>query len=121
MPNPDIGRAPGLLRALLVLSSLLLCSTSGAAARETRGNLVLDGVPEHSPRVLATLDGWLTGRSASFQDFLPDGSILITTRFGDADQVHHVAKPGADRRQLTFDIDPAGGASASPASTPRRM
>jgi len=121
MPNPDIGRAPGLLRALLVLSSLLLCSTSGAAARETRGTLVLDGVPEHSPRVLATLDGWLTGRSASFQDFLPDGSILITTRFGDADQVHHVAKPGADRRQLTFDIDPAGGASASPASTPRRM
>jgi len=121
MPYPDTGRAPVLLRALFALTTLLLSSASGAAARETRGNLVLDGVPEHSPRVLATLDGWLSGRSASFQDFLPDGSILVTTRFGDADQVHHVAKPGADRQQLTFDVDPAGGASANPASTARQM
>ncbi|MBM4198402.1 MAG: S9 family peptidase [Gammaproteobacteria bacterium] len=121
MPYPDIGRAPGLLRALFVLTTLLLSSTSGAAARETRSNLVLDGVPEHSPRVLATLDGWLSGRSASFQDFLPDGSILISTRFGDAEQIHHVAKPGADRRQLTFDSDPAASASANPASLARQM
>ncbi|MBM4233072.1 MAG: S9 family peptidase [Gammaproteobacteria bacterium] len=121
MPYPDIGRAPGLLRVLFVVTTLLLSSTSGAAVRETRGNLVLDGVPEHSPRVLATLDGWLSGRSASFQDFLPDGSILISTRFGDADQMHHVAKPGADRRQLTFDIDPAAGASANPAPLTRQM
>ena len=121
MPYPDIGRAPGLLRVLFVLTTLLLSSASGAAARETRGNLVLDGVPEHSPRVLATLDGWLSGRSASFQDFLPDGSILISTRFGDAEQIHHVAKPGADRRQLTFDSDPAASASANPASLARQM
>jgi len=66
MPYPDTGRAPVLLRALFALTTLLLSSASGAAARETRGNLVLDGVPEHSPRVLATLDGWLSGRSASF-------------------------------------------------------
>ncbi|NCW21116.1 MAG: S9 family peptidase, partial [Gammaproteobacteria bacterium] len=71
--------------------------------------------------MLATLDGWLSGRSASFQDFLPDGSILISTRFGDAEQIHHVAKPGADRRQLTFDSDPAASASANPASLARQM
>ena len=105
------------LTLLLVGIALGLTTTPAAAqtpARETRGNLVLEGVPPHSARVLETLDGWLAGRSATFQDFMPDGSILITTRFGDADQVHHVARPGADRTQLTFDADPSGGASASP-------
>jgi len=108
----------------LTLLSAALVLFAGAAhaqspARETRGNLVLEGVPPHSTRALETLDGWLAGRGASFQDFMPDGSILITTRFGDADQVHHVARPGAARTQLTFDIDPAGGASANPASESR--
>lgn len=90
-----------------------------SAARETRGNLVIEGIPPHSTRALGTLDGWLAGRGASFQDFLPDGSILITTRFGDTDQIHHVARPGTARTQLTFDIDPAGGVSASPAAESR--
>jgi len=108
----------------LTLLSAALVLFAGAAhaqspARETRGNLVLEGIPPHSTRALETLDGWLAGRGASFQDFMPDGSILITTRFGDADQVHHVARPGAARTQLTFDIDPAGGASANPASESR--
>ncbi len=89
--------------------------TAAVPVRETRGNLLLEGVPAHSPRVLATLDGWLAGRSASFQDFLADGSLLITTRFGDTEQVHHVARPGGDRRQLTFDNEPVGGVSANPA------
>ena len=108
----------------LTLLSAALVLFAGAAhaqspARETRGNLVLEGIPPHSTRALETLDGWLAGRGASFQDFMPDGSILITTRFGDADQVHHVARPGAARTQLTFDIDPAGGAIANPASESR--
>jgi len=108
----------------LTLLSAALVLFAGAAhaqspARETRGNLVLEGIPPHSTRALETLDGWLAGRGASFQDFMPDGSILITTRFGDADQVHHVARPGAARTQLTFDIDPAGGASANSASESR--
>ncbi len=105
----------------LTLLSAALVLFAGAAhaqspARETRGNLILEGIPPHSARALETLDGWLAGRGANFQDFMSDGSILITTRFGDADQVHHVARPGAARTQLTFDIDPAGGASANPAS-----
>ena len=89
------------------------------AARESRGNLVLEGVPAHSPRVLATLDGWLAGRSASFRDFLPDGSLLISTRFGDAEQVHRVAQPLGAREQLTFDVEPVGAVSANPAADAR--
>ncbi|MBM4216933.1 MAG: S9 family peptidase [Gammaproteobacteria bacterium] len=106
-----------LLTAALVLFASAAYAQS--AARETRGNLVIEGIPPHSTRALGTLDGWLAGRGASFQDFLPDGSILITTRFGDADQIHHVARPGTARTQLTFDIDPAGGVSVSPAAESR--
>lgn len=87
--------------------------------RETRGTLVLDGVPAHSPRVTESLDGWLAGRGASFRDFLPDGSLLVTTRFGDIEQVHRVAAPLAAREQLTFESDPVGGVIANPSpSTP---
>jgi dipeptidyl aminopeptidase/acylaminoacyl peptidase len=106
--------------APLTLLSAAIVLFAGVAhaqspVRETRGNLVLEGIPPHSARALETLDGWLAGRGANFQDFMSDGSILITTRFGDADQVHHVARPGAARMQLTFEIDPSGGANANPA------
>jgi len=84
------------------------------AAVETRGTLVLDGVPPHSPRVLETLDGWLAGRSATFRDFLADGSMLISTRFGDTEQLHRVRQPGGAREQLTFDAEPVGEVVASP-------
>ena len=107
---------------LLFAAALALSATAVAnsfVVRETRGNLILEGVPGHSPRVLATLDGWLAGRGASFQDFMPDGSVLISTRFGDTEQIHHVARPGAAREQLTFDADPAAGANASPARDAR--
>ena len=102
---------------LLAAAIVLFAGVAHAQSpvRETRGNLVLEGVPPHSARALETLDGWLAGRGANFQDFMSDGSILITTRFGDSDQVHHVARPGAARMQLTFDIDPSGGANANPA------
>ncbi|NBU25601.1 MAG: S9 family peptidase, partial [Gammaproteobacteria bacterium] len=82
--------------------------------RIERGNLVLEGVPPHPPRITEALDGWLAGRSATFRDFLPDGSLLVTTRFGDADQVHRVATPLGVREQLTWGEEPAGGVVASP-------
>jgi dipeptidyl aminopeptidase/acylaminoacyl peptidase len=116
--RPLFAAATGLLFAAATIVCTAALAAPAAAARpapEIRGNLVLDGVPPHSPRVLATLDGWLAGRGANFQDFLPDGSVLITTRFGDTEQVHHVARPGGAREQLTFDVEPAGAASANPA------
>lgn len=84
--------------------------------RIERGNLVLEGVPPHSPRITETLEGWLAGRSATFRDFLPDGSLLVSTRFGDADQVHRVATPLGAREQLTWGEEPVGGVVASPAA-----
>lgn len=91
-----------------------LTSLGTQAAIETKGPLVLDGVPGPSTNVEAALDVWLSGRSATFQDFMDDGSVLITTRFADAEQVHHLAIPGGAREQLTFDADPATAVRAAP-------
>ena len=98
------------------MALLLACVTTLASAqpRQEIGNLVLDGVPAHSPRVVATLDKWLAGRSASFRDFLPDGSMLVSTRFGDAEQIHRVERPLATREQITFEAEPISLPLANP-------
>ena len=44
-------------------------------------------------------------------------AILITTRFADVSQVHVVANPTGDRRQLTFFKEPIGTALACPDPT----
>ncbi|MGH8286424.1 MAG: prolyl oligopeptidase family serine peptidase, partial [Steroidobacteraceae bacterium] len=49
---------------------------------------------------------YLDARAATFLDWLPDGGMLISTRFGDVAQVHRVAAPLGDREQLTFHDEP---------------
>ncbi len=105
------------------MALLLACVTTLASAqpRQEIGNLVLYGVPAHSPRVVATLDKWLAGRSASFRDFLPDGSMLVSTRFGDAEQIHRVERPLATREQITFEAEPISLALANPTAAPAQF
>ena len=80
--------------------------------RRESGNLVLEGVPQRDPALTDRLGRYLNGRQARFLDWLPDGSMLIATRFGDVEQVHRVAAPLGDREQLTFYPDPIGSARA---------
>jgi dipeptidyl aminopeptidase/acylaminoacyl peptidase len=75
-------------------------------AVEERGNLVLDNVPSVDSPLAGKLDDYLNSRSASFVDWLPDGGVLIATRFGDVEQLHRVAMPMGDREQLTFYREP---------------
>ncbi len=93
-----------------VQASAQTVTPGGAPLREERGNLVLDGVPPHSPAIAEAVDRWMAGRGAAFRDFLPDGSILVGTRFGEAEQLHRVAAPLGAREQLTFSPEPIGGA-----------
>lgn len=125
---PHLQTAPAIRSIALLAAATVLSLTAAAAPAATpatpappppridRGNLVLEGVPPHSPRIAETLDGWLAGRSASFRDFLPDGSLLITTRFGEVEQVHRVAAPLGIREQLTWGAEPVGSVVASPAA-----
>lgn len=126
---PHRARTPVRPLPLALLAALLATLAGGSALtaapkpvaappppppRIERGNLVLEGVPPHSARVVETLDAWLAGRGATLRDFLPDGSLLISTRFGEVEQVHRVAMPMGTREQLTFGTEPIGALSASP-------
>ena len=78
------------------------------------GALTLEGVPEIPADVLESQRPYQNARRAIFQDWLSDGSILITTRFGDTAQVHRVGGPGMARTQLTFFDNPVQVAGAQP-------
>ena len=102
----------------LVASLSLLCATSALAqpAVETRtsGTATLENVPPIPDDVRAAVQRYQNYREAVFRDWLPDGSILITTRFGTTNQVHRVALPGAARTQITFFDEPVADAEVIP-------
>ena len=54
-------------------------------------------------------------RAATLQDWHPTrAEMLITTRFGDTNQIHQVTQPGGARTQLTFSPDRVESASFEP-------
>ena len=97
----------------LLLTGVISCMAVVAhAAVEERGNLVLDNIPSVETPLTTKLEEYLNSRGASFVDWLPDDSLLISTRFGDAEQLHRVATPLGAREQLTFFREPVSTARA---------
>lgn len=84
-----------------------------APLHRERGALVFDGIPEADPALNARVDRYLQSRDATVFDWTADGALLIGTRFGEAQQVHKVAAPGAAREQLTFLPEPVERARAA--------
>ncbi len=103
------------LLAMVALLGLCAAILSSRAAAESRreGALVYDGIPA-MPGVDAELSRYGTTRTAFFQDWLEDGSMLILTSFGNVEQVHRVIAPGGARTQLTFGEEPVRSAVAQP-------
>jgi dipeptidyl aminopeptidase/acylaminoacyl peptidase len=91
-----------MFRSLTVLLLLLPGPLLAEVERVERGNLVLEDIPPIPASLVERIEQYQHTRSAAFQDWLPDGGILITTRFGDTNQVHRVRVPGGAREQLTF-------------------
>ena len=89
---------------------------SGPVVKRQQGALTLENIPETPPDLREGLRRYQNARSAAFQDWLADGSMLMTTRFGQTSQLHHIAGPGDERYQLTFFDEPVGGATALPGS-----
>jgi dipeptidyl aminopeptidase/acylaminoacyl peptidase len=107
-----------MIRNVLIAASLLIApipatAQSGVETRQV-GTATLENVPAIPGEVRAAVQHYQNYREARFQDWLPDGSMLITTRFGATNQVHHVAAPGAARTQLTFFEEPVAGARTVP-------
>lgn len=97
--------------ALLALSAPLLAQT--VTTRQV-GGATLQNVPDIPDDVREAVQRYQNNRSASFEDWLPDGSMLISTRFGATSQLHRVASPGSARTQLTFAAEPIANAKVIP-------
>ena len=103
-----------------VAAALLLALSTAAVAQPQRvatrqiGTARLENVPEIPAEVRAAVQRYQNYRSATFQDWLPDGGMLITTRFGATNQLHRVAAPSRARVQLTFHDEPVAGAQTIP-------
>jgi dipeptidyl aminopeptidase/acylaminoacyl peptidase len=97
---------------LTTVMAYAACLSPAVAAVEERGALVLDNIPSVETPLTLRLEDYLHSRGASFVDWLPDGGLLVATRFGDADQLHRVAAPLAAREQLTFYREPVTVARA---------
>ncbi|WP_309628615.1 prolyl oligopeptidase family serine peptidase [Brevundimonas sp.] len=106
--------------ALATLLSVSVASTVLAQAvppeRREAGTLAYSGIPEIPDALRTDLQRYRNARSAGFQDWMEDGSMLISTRFGETAQLHRVAAPGADRTQITFFAEPISNATTIPGS-----
>jgi dipeptidyl aminopeptidase/acylaminoacyl peptidase len=104
---------------LLFALASCICATSMAASptvtpgRIDRGNLVFDGIPVANDEA-DNLARYLEARNAHIADWLNDGSLVISTRFGNTPQLHRLRAPLDYREQLTFHAEPVSDAVANP-------
>lgn len=91
-----------------------LAQSPPSGERREVGRLVYDGIPAVPADLPAQVQRYGNARSAGFQGWMDDGSILISTRFGETSQIHRVATPGGARTQLTFFAEPVAGAVPLP-------
>lgn len=104
------------LVTVLLVGGLLASGVLAQSGEIAPGdNLVVEGVSP-IPAVLADEVGrYNEFRGASLSSWHPTRhEMLISTRFGDTNQVHVVKMPGGARTQLTFFRERAGGASYQP-------
>ncbi len=108
---------------LSCIGTLALCSTSlgqdsGASKRgalRPTENLKVEGIPDIPLDLVDSVRLYTEARGASALDWHPsDRSMLVSTRFGNSNQVHRVAMPGGARYQVTFYQEPVGSAEYLP-------
>jgi len=106
------------LGTLATLAAFPTQAQQTAPVRQEHGNLVLEGIPSRDTQMAERLGLYRQSRQATFLDWLPDGAMLVSTRFGDVEQVHRVATPLGAREQLTFYPDPVSMARAPRTASP---
>jgi dipeptidyl aminopeptidase/acylaminoacyl peptidase len=79
------------------------------------GSLILENIPEIPSYLGLRLNHYQNTREAFVMDWIGEpGSLLVSTRFGEAAQLHIVNKQGGARHQLTFFKEPITGAKVCP-------
>ncbi len=105
-----------LLRCSIALAPVIVSMPAQAQQTRQVGSATLENVPVIPAEVSAAVQRYQNSRAALFEDWLPDGSMLVATRFGATQQLHHVKAPGADRAQITFYGEPVADAATIPGS-----
>ena len=100
---------------LLLLGFLILASNNLCLRPQIEGesNLFIEGIPEIPKRIGDEMLRYQNTRSAYFQDWIGDG-MLISTRFAETSQIHHLKMPGGSRSQITFFDEPVSRANVRP-------
>ena len=89
--------------------------TAADASRRDIGNLTVENVPALPADLMARVVQYQNVRAASVADWDRDGiGLFISTRFAEVPQIHYVAAPGADRRQITFFKEPLASVATCP-------
>jgi dipeptidyl aminopeptidase/acylaminoacyl peptidase len=100
---------------VLLASAAVVASPAAAQTIAQPAAIVVDGAPAIPQALAAAAAPYLQARHANFLGWnTRDRSMLVKTRFGGTDQVHVVAKPDGDRRQISFENEPILAAALSP-------
>ena len=110
------------LRAVPLAFALLVALPSAAAPpasappvqREEVGNRISENIPAPPAELLERLNRYQNTRGANFAGWSGNDAILVTTRFGETNQVHVVRQPLGMREQLTFYREPTVAVQAQP-------
>jgi dipeptidyl aminopeptidase/acylaminoacyl peptidase len=107
-----------LTRSILALAATSALMSTSALAQATAevprpAALTVQVVPSVPAELAAKTRAYMELRSAAFAGWnRQDRSMLIRTRFANVPQLHRVAGPMMDRRQITFEAEPVGGSWA---------
>lgn len=113
MANPFMLLARVTLGALLVSSAARVHATPGELA--PMSNLITASIPPVPQSLAQEVKRYNESRAAGFAGWHPKKvEMLITTRFGNTNQIHSVVQPMGMRRQLTFFDEPVGSAGFEP-------
>jgi len=98
----------------LALVAPAFAAEPAAVVRSEVGNRISENVPVVPAELIERLNQYQNTRGASFSGWLPDGSLLVGTRFGETNQVHRVRTPLGMREQLTFYPEPLSAVTTAP-------
>ena len=93
-----------------------IAPASPPVQREVVGTRVSENIPVVPEELIERLARYQNTRGATFGGWLPDGSLIVTTRFGETNQAHRVRMPLGMREQLTFYREPLVSVFTAPAS-----
>jgi len=103
---------------LLLAAAFLLAATEHRAQTGSipvGDNLTVEGIPALPASLVGEVRSYTESRSAGLAAWHPlRKEMLISTRFGNSNQLHRVLAPGAARTQITFFAEPVGSASYAP-------